>query len=90
MILLQRSHAHTSPQLSTGEEAGHTGVQQKQEPGGGQGGERERAAGVGLPQEPSGLGPAGPRAPGLRHRQRERRYTYVRGSIHFSRGGWWG
>lgn len=72
---LQRPHAHTSSELSTGEEARYTGVQQEQEPGRGQGGEGERAPGVGLPQEPSGLGPAGPGAPGLRHRQRERRYT---------------
>lgn len=84
---LQRPHAHTSSELSTGEEAGYTGVQQEQEPGGGQGGEGERAPGVGLPQEPTRLGPAGPGAPGLRHRQRERRYMYLRGSRHiFKRG----
>lgn len=83
---LQRSHAHTSPELSTGEEAGYTGVQQEQEPGGGQGGEGERAARVGLPQEPTRLGPAGPGAPGLRHRQRERRY--MRESRHFFHRGW--
>lgn len=85
---LQRPHAHTSSELSTGEEAGYTGVQQEQEPGRGQGGEGERAPGVGLPQEPSGLGPAGPGAPGLRHRQRERRYMYLRGSRHIFKRGW--
>lgn len=78
---LKRPHAHTSSELSTGEEAGYTGVQQEQEPGRGQGGEGERAPGVGLPQEPTRLGPAGPGAPGLRHRQRERRY--MRESRHF-------
>lgn len=46
---LQRPHAHSSLELSTGEEAGYTGVQQEQKPGGGQGGEGERAPGVGLP-----------------------------------------
>lgn len=32
VLPLQRPHAHTPPELSTGEEARHTGVQQEQEP----------------------------------------------------------